>query len=474
VNSTFFKYILISIFSITSFQSFAQRAWTLEECVQHALENNLRLKQSRLQSQNQQATLTQLRMQRLPTVSANSSLSYNYGRSIDPFTNSYLQQAIQSNNVQLQATVNIFSGFQVVNNIKAGKMDAEVWKNDLKVSENDLALNVASFYLQILLAKELQEAAEVQVKLSEAQAERAKILFEAGRAAEGDYLQVEAQKANDVYTLTNAKNNVQLSYLNLWQLLDVNPDTLNSIAIPNTLELPTSYVPSADEIYNSTLLSRPEVMAATFRLHSAEYGLKSAQGGRYPRLLGFGNISSLYSSTRKDISNVTLVGFDPSGVVLRTQDTVYAPRFRYDTKTTPYAKQFNNNFGQAWGLSLQIPILNGWSVNTAIQRAKINIENANLNMKIVQNGLYKNIMQACLDLKAGSQKYQASKNSFEAQSKSFQFAKIKYDNGASNYTDYLLILTGKARAEANYIQAKYELAFKYKVVQFYEGKSLKL
>ncbi|MSQ78136.1 MAG: TolC family protein [Flavobacteriaceae bacterium] len=460
---------LVAIFCTLLLNTYAQKVWTLEACISHALQNNLSLRSSRLLAENQQLTLKQSQMNRLPSISANSNWSNNYGRSIDPFTNTFLNQAITSNNFQLQGTVNLFSGFAVQNTIRQNAVEVESGKHSFKVNENDLMLAVANAYLQILLATELQQAAQAQLELSSTQSDRSQKLFEAGRIAEADLMQQEAQKANDELSLVTAKNNVQLLYLSLWQLLDVNPDLINTIESPGNLRPMRSGPANADEIFNKTNSERPEILFAEGKVKSAGYGLKVAEAQLYPKLFLFGNVSSLYSSTRKDILGYNIIGIDPSGIILKTGDTVYSPRYSYDTKTTPYWKQVNNNFGKSCGLSLQIPLLNGWQTQTQIARAKITIQQANINLQIAKLSLYKNITQACADLNASQKKLQATNNNFQAADKSFKFAKIRYDNGAISYTDFQLTAANRSRAEAQLIQSRYELIFREKVIDFYEG-----
>lgn len=470
---TISRIVFISILIIGFDHVYAQKKiWTLQDCINKALQSNIKLQQLKLQQQNQQISYKQNQMQMLPNINASSGLNYNYGRNIDPFTNQYLNQVVQSNTIQMQATWTIFNGFQLQNNIKQNKSELEAWEQDLKSNSNDLSLLVANQYLQILLAMEMQNTMQSQLALSLSQVDRSQKLFEAGKISEGDLIQNKAIVANDEYNLLNASNNVKLAYVNLWLSLDEQPDSNNIIEIPKSLLPAKSSSKDAYELYVNNAASRPEIMSGEKRVQAALYGIKSSEGGRYPRLVMFGNISSLYSSSRKDLLGYQLTGIDPIGFVGKTFDTVYSPKYKYETQTTPFKTQLNDNFGRSFGFSLSIPIFNGGAVHSNTQRAKINYENQKLNLEQNKRNLYKNIAQACIDLSNAQLKYEAAKKNFEAQDKSYAFAKIKFDAGSMSLTDFTFQLNNKVRAEATIIQSRYELIFKQKAVDFYEGKTL--
>ncbi|MBI3234602.1 MAG: TolC family protein [Bacteroidetes bacterium] len=464
--------IVVMLVFFTTNLAAQKKIWTLQECINKALQSNIKLQQLKLQQQNQNISYNQNRMQMLPSLNASSALNYNYGRNIDPFTNQYLNQVVQSNSIQLQANWTLFNGFQIQNNIKQNKSELEAWELDLKSNSNDIALLIANQYLQILLAIEIEATMRSQLALSQNQADRSQKLYDAGKISEGDLMQLKAQMSNDEYNLLNAENSVKSAYINMWLTMNEQPDTNNIIEIPNTLNPSTNNNIDALYIFMNNSANRPEVISGEKRVQSAMYAFKSAEGSRYPRLVLFGNISSLYSSSRKDITGYQLVGIDPSGFVGKTFDTVYTPRYKYETQTTAFGKQISDNFGRSFGLSLSIPIFNAGSAYSNVQRAKINVANQQLNLEQTKRNLYKNIAQACIDLSNAQQKYIAARKNFDAQEKSYSFAKIRYDNGSLSYTDFTIQLNNKVRAEATWIQSRYELIFRQKAVEFYEGKTI--
>lgn len=472
MNRTIFIFTVVMLFFSHSKLLAQNRIWTLQDCINKALESNIKLQQLKLQKNNQQILYNQNRMQMLPSINASSALNYNYGRNIDPFTNQFLNQVVQSNSLQLQGSWTLFNGLQVQNNIKQNKTELEAWELDLKTNSNDLALLVANQYLQVLLSQEIENTMRSQMAVAQSQVDRTQKLFDAGKISEGDLMQQLAQLANDEFNLLNAQNNVKMTYVNLWLSLDMQPDSNNVIEVPKSLLPASKGNTDALEIYSNNFANRPEILSAQTRVKAAMYGVKSSEGARYPRLLLFGNVSTLYSSSRKDITGFRLIGIDPSGIVGKTLDTVYSPRYGYDTKTTSASKQLNDNFGRSFNFSLNIPILNGGAVNANIQRAKINYQNQQLNLEQTKRNLYKNISQACVDLSNAQLKYQASRKNLDAQEKSYSFAKIRYEAGALSYTDFVIQLNNKTRAEASWIQSRYELVFRQKAVEFYEGKSL--
>lgn len=455
------------------FESIAQKKiWTLNDCISKALEQNIRLRQLKLSEKNQSVAVLQNKMQMLPNISASTALNYNYGRNIDPFTNQFLNQVVQSNSIQMQGTWNLFSGLQIQNTLKQNQSELAAWAQDLKSNTNDLALLIANQYLQVLLAMEIRETMRAQLNITGSQLNRAKVLYENGKASEGDFVQQQAQFENDVYNLVNADNQIRMAYVNLWLTMNEQPDTNNIIAIPQNLLPDLTYRPQPETVFQTAVSGRPEIKSAEFRVKAAQYGILAASGARLPRLTMFGNLSTLYSSSRKDITGFQWVGVDPIGFVSGSFDTVYSPKFKYETKTTALRKQLDDNYGKSFGLSLSIPISNGGSIHAAVQRNKINLEQQKLNLELNRQNLYKSIIQACIDLENAQKKYEAAKKNLEAQNKNYSFAKIRYENGGMSFTDYTIQLGAKTRAEATYIQSRYELVFREKAVAFYEGKTI--
>lgn len=448
--------------------------WTLQTCVSHALENNLRLKQARLTRSNVQNNLRQSKLQILPTFNVFTGLNYNYGRNIDPFTNQYLVQGIQSNSFQAQTSVTLFNGLQNYHNIKMSKAENESTEFDLEVLRNEISLSVASQYLQVLLSSELVSTASIQYNSSVTLKNRAEVLYTNGKISEADYMQYEAQEASDEFNFVSAKNNLGMAYVNLWLMLDLPADT-NRVIETDIAVVPAPRIfTDADAIFRDYGGQRPEVKASEKKVLTSYYALKMSQGARSPRLSFFANLTTLYSSSKKDILGYNLTGLDPSGIVGKTLDTVYTPHYTFNTKTTSYSDQLSDNFGRSAGFSLTLPVLTGGQIESGIRRARINYQVQLLNAAQVKQNLYKNIAQACTDLISAEKKYKSSVRFLEAQRKSFSFARLKLNAGSISYTDYILQQNQLSRAESQWLQSKYEFIFRQKVVEFYMGTPIQL
>lgn len=468
-----YYYILLGCFLLGNMPVNAQQIWKLEDCIKKAWQENFRMKQAQLNTHSNQLDVNQARAQMLPSINGSGTQAFNLGRNVDPFTNTFSNQTIRSNNFTLQANWTLFNGFQVQNTIKREQYDLQAWQADEKTAKNDIALQVAGQYLQILMNRELVFTSQKQLELSQLQAARLQKLMEAGKVSEAEYLMQQSQVANDELNLINAKSNLQMAYLSLWQSMNMEPDTANTIEAPPALIPMRSTPRSAKEIFDAVFQNRPEIQSANYKLSQAQMQQKISEGSRLPRLNMFANVSSLFSSTRKDITGFNFNGYNIIGITKQTFDTVVSPKYDYVTKTTPFGHQLSNNFGQSFGFSLSIPIFNNLQAHTAVQKSKIQSQLAQVNLDMAKMSLYKNIQQAVIDLQVAETKYDAAQKNFAAQQKAFQASKIRYDNGAATLTEYQLANTNYTRAESNYLQSRYELIFRQKIIDFYMGNELK-
>lgn len=448
------------------------REWSLEECIQTALDKNLRLKQVKLQEKNAGISLEVSKASRYPNLNASANHGYNFGRTIDPFTNTFGNQTIQSNSFNITSSVVLFNGLQNYHAIERDKVDKRAAQLDANSTTNDIMLTVATLYLQVLMQTELAQSAKEQLSVSNAQLSRTKILTNAGRLSEGDVVLQEAQVASDELNLVNASSNLRMAYVNLWQSMDLWPDTSYKIKTVGGIISPYSGSLDVNEIFSLAMKQRPEVESAEKRLESAHLQKKIAEGSRYPRLVAFGNVNTLFSSTRKDILGVDINGLIPIGFVQNSFDTVYGPTYSYRTRPTPFGNQLKNNLGRSFGFSISVPIFNNRQTWAAIQRSQIAESQADINLQLTRQTLLKNISQAVADYQSALVRFTSAKANAEAQWKSLEFAKVRYENGAMSATDFNLVRLNYNRAESMLTQARYEYLFRVKVLDFYQGKPL--
>ena len=409
----------------------------------------------------------------LPNLNANASNYYNYGKTIDPFTNSFATEKVRSDRYSLQANVTLFNGLQAYNTIKQNQLNLAAGKYDAEKMVTDISLYVATAYLQILFGMELLDIANQQVLLTKAQVERTKKLVEAGSVARGNLLNIEAQAANEELQVVNAQNNLDIAYLNLTQLLELKDSKDFKIARPAVPELLNAEIKEdVGAIYQNALTNRPEIKSAELKLKSAEKSISIAKGALSPQLNMGGSYGSGYSGLSKRLVGEPVYGIAPTAYYTTGNEAVLGPVLLNDFEKTPFATQIKDNVNKSFGFSLTIPIFNGFQVKSAISRAKINVANSQLNLESAQKQLYKSIQQSYLDAQAALKKYAAIKLAVSALRESFLYSEQRYTLGMLNPLDYTDAKNKLTKAESDLVQAKYDFVFKQNVLNFYQGKPI--
>lgn len=446
------KYILVlaSFVLITAVK--AQEVWTLEKCVEYALTNNISVKQQMLLVKSGQASLQQDKLGMLPSLNGGISHGYNFGQTIDRYTNQFATSRVQTDNFYVGSRLTLFQGFQQLNQVKQRKIDLEATNFDLDQFMDDLSLNIATGYLQILYFRELVKTNESQLKTTEMQAERLKELVDAGARAKGDFYNIEAQRAAENSQVVSARNDLSISYLTLTQLMDLPTTEGFEIEVPDLeLGLRPDIGLTPDQIYGMALETQPSIKGAEARVKSSEYGLSIAQGAQSPTITVEGSLGSGYSG----IDKVT--------------DTATGT-----TSVRPFDEQMKNNYNRSFSFNLNVPIFNGWATRTNITKAKINIENQKYSLDQDKLRLRKTIQQAYADANAALNNYDASLVGVNASRESFRYAEQKFSVGAINSVDYNSAKNDLDKAESDLLRAKFEFIFKTTVLDFYMGKPLSL
>jgi len=469
------RYSLSIAFICCSVFSYAQESWSLEQCITYAQQNNIQLKQSSLGTELSGDSYLQSKLGLLPNLNASSSYGINTGKNIDPTSNLFVNQTIRSGNFSLSTNVTLFSGFSKINEMRKAYFDFMASKYSTAQLVNDISLSVATAYLQILFAQEQFANAEAQQKLMQDQVDRTKQLVDAGVLAQGSLLQIQSQMALEELNTVNAKNLLSLAKLNLQQLL--NMDHTIDIVIPS-LKIPVGMAfqeMNAGTIYETALTLQPGIKSAELKLKGAEKGLAAARGAYSPTLSLFGSLSSQYSNAVKKVKensityDTTLIGYDG-----QTLAPVYTFSPNYEFENTPLGDQINDNFGQAFGVSLNFPLFNGWMSHTNVSRSKINLLNEQYNLELQKQQLKKSIETAFNDAVAGKDRYSAALKSESSFELSFDYTKQKFDAGLLTSFDYVTAQNSLSKAISETLQAKFEYIFKLKVLDYYQGKPLNL
>ena len=422
-----------------------QKVWTLEECVRHAIENNIQIKQQVIQTEVRKNSLELAKLKLLPTINGSASHDYSFGRALDQNTYQFYNQTLMSDYFYLGGSTPVFTGLQNYNSIQKNKYDVLASQEDLKYISDNVSLNVALAYLQVLLNRELVAASESQLSITKQQIEKTRKLVDAGSVAKGNLLQIEAQAAQEELSLINMQNQVETSYLNLTQLLEIKTPAGFEIDAPKINVDPNSVMEgSIDEIYQIAEKNRPEIKSSEMKLTSSMYGLKIAKGSRSPRFAINHSVNTRYTNI--------------SGV----------------PNQEAFKDQFTNNRNSGVGLQMSIPILNGWQVNKSISNSKLDVESSKYELEATKKQLYKSIQQAYTDAAAAIKKYNSSLKAVASTEESFRYTEQKFNVGMVTSVDYNVAKTQLIRSQSDMSQAKYEYVFKTKVLDFYKGIPLNL
>ncbi|MBK9729801.1 MAG: TolC family protein [Chitinophagaceae bacterium] len=472
-------FLVLSIV-ISALQSVvAQKAWTLEECAAYATANNISLKQSQLNAQLSEYTLTQSKLNLLPSVNASTGYYFNFGRTIDPTTNLFVNQNTQTNNIQLSVGWPLFNGFQRLNTVKQNEFSLLASQAATANTEQTIQLYVAGGFLEIVYAKENLLNADEQLSVSRAQMDRTKLLVNAGTLSQGSLYDIEAQVANDELAKVNAQNALDIAKLNLTQLMNLSEPLEVSVPDINmSTELLRDLNLTADSIYQTALRLQPVIKNAEYNLFSYERSLAIARGAQYPSLSFFGSLSTNYSDAYQRIGSIDTVTGEPQqiGYVGSTGEPVLSPSFNIipTFKDAAYTTQLKDNFGQAFGFSLDIPIFNNWNTRTNISRSKINVQNAEYSLQSAKQQLQKDVETAYQDAVAAKNSYTAALKGVTALEKSFDDAQKKFNLGGITSLDYTTAKSNLTKAQSSLLQSKFRYIFKLKVLDLYQGKPLTL
>ncbi len=426
------------------------KKWTLEECIEYALENNIDLKQREQTEENQNIELNTSKHSWLPNLNAGLGQNFDFGRSPSK-DGTIVDRNSANSSFNLQLSMPLFDGMQIQNDIAAKKLNLKAATENLNKAKEDLAVNVASYYIQVLYNKEIEKIARLQVELSQEQIERTDALVQAGKVPLSQLYDMKAQAASDEVTLTEARNNVNLALLDLAQSLELEQNgTAFDIANPVMDDALVQYMGSIlppDLIYNEAVMFKPQIREQEYLLESQKKSLKIAQAGYYPKL----NLNASYSN-----------GY-----------------YRYnggdeETVNIPFSDQLKQNERKTVGFSLSIPIFNRFQVRNSVRTARLGIENRQLLMEDTKKTLYKEIQQAYYNATAAREKYVASDKSVEASKEAFTYSEERYNAGKSTVFEYNEAKTKYAQSLSEQTQAKFNFILRAKILDFYRGTDIKL
>lgn len=474
-----YKFYSLILLLVISASAKAQEKWGLLKCVEYAMTNNISVKQTDLQSRIAALQLKQSKLGQLPNLNFSGNSGYNSGRNQDPTSFSLITQSYLSANMQLQSSAEIFNWFSKRNTIAANEWELQAAKANTDKLKNDIALTVANAYLQILLAIEQEKIAAVQLQQSQAQLSNTRKLVDAGAMPELNAAELEAQVARDSSTLISAKGNVQQNILNIKAYMSLDAAAPFEIDTPPVDKIPVESIADLqpESVYALAIANMPQQKANDFKIKAAQKTSAAAKGDLYPTLSAYGSLGSGFNSRAQEITGTSKFTAPLGTVKVNNVDyDVFPlqPYTIYNYGKTAFFPQLNQNFRQSIGLSLSVPIFNGYSGRTAYERSKINIKNLQLQQELDNQTLKQNIYQAYNAATVALQKYNAGRKSLETTERTYGFAQKRYEVGMMSTFELITNQNNVFRAKLENALNQFDYVFKMKVLEFYKGQGLKL
>ena len=437
--------ILVVLVMLARLDTLAQdKQWSLRECCDYAVEHNIGIKQQQNQCRQQEIQLSTAKNSRLPEVSGSVGQNFSFGRGLT-MDNTYTNTNTSSTSLQLGASVPLFTGFEIPNQIKLNKLNLEAATADLEKAKNDIRMEVAKAYVQILYDMEIADVAHRQIAIDSAQVARLQAFVENGKASGAELSQQKATLANSKLTATQADNNLRMAILTLTQLLELpTPDGFSIVRpsienLDNLVNLGNQMSP--DQIYAEAIGVKPEILAQQLKLKGTAHSIKIAQAGNYPTLSLSGGLGTNYYTTS---------GF----------------------KSDSFGKQLENNFSQYIGLNLSVPIFNRFSTRNRIRSARVDQETQQLQLDNTKKTLYKEIQQVYYNALNAQTKTQSSAEAVNSSKDAFELVQAKYENGKATITEFNEAKNNYMKSESDLVQARYENLYQHALLEFYRGKQL--
>lgn len=470
------KLIIVSFLLFGIAVQAQQKMWTLRECVDYALDNNISIQQSELNLQLSEVDLLTAKGNFVPSINASSNLSESTGLSFNPVTNNAQTTTFLSATGRINVGYTLFDGLRNFRQLQRAKISKLANQYSLDKMKDDISLMVASGYLQVILNKANLEVLRSQNLVTKEQVERTRELVDAGVLPQGDLLEIQATDASEQQSIITAENNVKISLINLAQLLLIK-DYENFDIVDEGYDILDQSIMNEDVdlIISKARETRKEIDIAEQNVNLAKKDLQIAKGANYPTLSAFFGYDTRYTNTttfetRLDANNPIIS--QEIGYVNTTGDAVFSNvpnTYLVEVGAKPFIDQLYANDGIAYGFQLNIPILNGFSTKGNIKRNQLNLNLSKLQLEQAELDLESNVYQAFVDAKGAFKSYEAAKKALESQELAYNYAKERYDVGLINAFDFSQSKIRFDNAKVDLNRSKYDFIFKLKVLEFYFG-----
>ena len=441
MNYNYFSCLLL-LLSVCSLTVRAQEAWSLRRCIDYAIEHNINIRQTDNTAQQSAIEVNTAKWARLPNLNGSAGQSWNWGRTQTAVPNEdtgdystvYVNTSSNGTSFSLGTSIPLFTGLQIPHQYSLAKLNLKAALADLEKAKEDISINIASAYLQVLFNQELHEVAKGQLTLSQEQCARIERMAEVGKASPAEVADAKSRVAQDQMSVVQTNNDYRLSLLDLSQLIELeSPEGFTLVAPQPQLDI--APLTNPEDIYQTALVSKPAIQAAQYRLEGSRHSIRIAQSQYYPQLNLTGSLGTGY----------------------------------YSTINRTFSQQMGDNFNKYVGLSLSVPLFNRMATRNRVRSARLQQKNYALELDNVKKTLYKEIQQAWYNAYAAQSKYTSSHAAMLASTESFRLTKQKYENGNANAVEYNEAKQNLMKAQSDELQAKYEYLFRTKILDFYQG-----
>lgn len=423
----------------------AQERWSLRQCIDHAIAHNIDIRRAANEAEQSSVGVNTAKWARLPNLNANAGQNWNWGRTqtavkdenTGDYSTVYVNTASHGTNMSVSTSIPLFTGLELPSQYALAKLNLKAALADLEKAKEDISINIASAYLQVLFNEELYRVSVGQVDLSKGQCNRIERLAEVGKASPAEVAEARARVAQDEMSAVQTDNNRRLALLDLSQLIELETPEGFRLEEPATTITLTPLTPP-DEIFQTALTGKAAIQAARYRLEGSKHNIRIAQSSYYPQLSLNGSLGTNY----------------------------------YSTIDRTFSQQMNDNFNKYIGFSLSVPIFNRLSTRNRVRTARLQRENYSLQLDNAKKNLYKEIQQAWYNAAAAESKYTSSSAAATASEASFRLMSEKYENGKANAVEYNEAKQNLMKAQSDELQAKYEYLFRSKILDFYQGKPI--
>jgi len=419
----------------------SQRNWTLEKCIDYALEHNINIKRQKVEAEKATNNHKQSKRNLLPSASAYASHSFNFGRSLNEDTYEYVNERFQVGNMSAQSEVALFNGRENINTIKMRKFEMLAQLERIEEARYDVTMNVVTYYLMVLSSIEQKNIREEQLAVTMDQIDQIREQIEVGKKAKGELLEIKAQAANEKAELTRARNDLAMAYVDLAQIMNLDSVETLQVKIPESLQVKEQSINNTEAVYSRALETFPSIQKAEYELEGIKKYLSVTKGRFYPELTLGARLQSYYN----------------------------------ELVPSPYIKQLQDiNVQGGVGVTLRIPLFNKFNQYTQVANARLDVKNSQLGLQEQKQNLYKNIQKARNEAVAAHENYQANLEAVDSYEEAFKYAEEKYEVGLVNAVEYRIAKNDLSRARSNAANAKYSYIFKLKILEFYMGKAMSI